>query len=111
MYSFFWGGGGDCGRVRLFVTNLESDFLEVPLLCGTELDDYRAGIPDRNRAGRQPTSRLVPAHLFIVIYFAEWKQSFILNSLTFKIKYTSVNKTPQFRIYVFKHENSRPLSI
>ena len=30
------------------VTNLESDFLEVPPLCGTELDDYRAGILDRN---------------------------------------------------------------
>jgi len=50
MYSFFWGGGHiwHCGRVRLFVTNLESDFLDVPLLCGTELDDYRAGILDRN---------------------------------------------------------------
>ena len=30
------------------VTNLDSDFLEVPLLCGTELDDYRAGILNRD---------------------------------------------------------------
>jgi hypothetical protein len=44
LFRFF----GHCGRVRLFVTNLESDFFDVPLLCGTELDDYRAGILDRN---------------------------------------------------------------
>jgi hypothetical protein len=29
-------------------TYLESDFLDVPPLCGTELDDYRAGILDRD---------------------------------------------------------------
>jgi len=50
MYSVFFLGGG--AYMALWesknFTNLESDFLDVPLPCGTELDDYRAGILDRD---------------------------------------------------------------